>query len=162
MLHQNHLTDTISINANNNTSTLAHELFHKIDKEYRMSNTIKDALDKDFKNISLNKQDIIKTVQRIDKNAFTYNAKGKTIFNEEYRGLADIINGYSRGEIKLGYSHSKTYWNKNKTIEKEAFAQFGRIYFENNSRVIKTIEQLLPATKQYIDIKLRKVSKKYV
>ena len=158
------LTNVIKINTSSKTSTLAHELFHKIDKKYKISNSkqLTSSLEKDFKNISLNKNDIIKEITKMDKNAFTRNKKDNIIFSEEYRGLADIINGYSKGKIRLGYGHSKKYWEGTRNIEKETVAQFGRMYYENNNNVINVLENFLPFTKQYIDIQLRKVVKKYV
>lgn len=160
----NELTNVVKINTNKDTSTLAHELFHKLDKKYNISGNarMRKVLDSDFTNISLNKNDIINKISEIDSKAFVYNSRGKLIFSEEYRGLADIINGYSNGKIKLGYIHSNDYWKKNKKIEKEAFAQFGRMYYQNNKNVINTLEKLLPTTKRYIDYNLRKVMKEYV
>lgn len=42
-----------------------------------------------------------------------------SIFKEKYRGLSDILNGVSKGQIKFGYGHRNAYWN-NRTIQDEA------------------------------------------
>ena len=160
----NDFTNTLKININKTRSTLAHELFHKIDKKHKISTTkeIKQCLKNDFENIKLDKTSIINQIKQIDSNAFIYNSKGKIVFNEKYRGLSDIINGYSKGMIKLGYGHSEEYWNKKNKLYKETFAQFGRMYYENDNKVIKTLEVILPKTKKYIDNSLKKVVKKHV
>lgn len=158
------ILNVIRINTKKETSTLAHELFHKIDKKYKISkaNQIQQCLKDDFRNIKLSQTDIINRIKQIDPTAITKNNIGKIILKEEYRGLADIINGYSKGNIKLGYGHTKEYWKKNNSLSKETFAQFGRMYYENNSRVTNTLEKLLPNTKKYIDNSLKEVAKKNV
>ncbi len=160
----NNFLNIIKINTQKGSSTLAHELFHKIDEKYRISksNQIEKCLKEDLEDITLNREDIINKVKQIDLMAFTTNNLGKIIFKEEYRGLSDIINGYSKGNIKLGYGHTKEYWKKDNHLSKETFAQFGRMYYENDSKVIDTLGKLLPNTKKYIDNNIKKVVRKYV
>lgn len=155
------ILNIVKINTKKSESTLAHELFHKIDRKYKISksNKIYNCLKSDLQKIEMNKINIINQLKKIDPTAFTVNNIGKIVLKEEYRGLADIINGYSKGNIKLGYGHTKKYWKKSNSLGKETFAQFGRMYYENNSRVINTLDRLLPNTKEYIDNSLKEVAR---
>ena len=63
---------------------------------------------------------------------------------EVYRGIADILNGLSGGEVYYGYGHSKKYWSRAGALEAEAWAQFGRISYENKTEVIELLNMLFP------------------
>lgn len=67
-------------------------------------------------------------------------------FKSEYRGISDIINGMSQGRIKTGFYHSVEYWKRENALEKETWAQFGRILFEQNEKVMDILSELLPET----------------
>lgn len=157
----NRKLDIIKLNIkNNDVSTLAHELFHKIDTKNKITknNDLRKYLEKDLKRIGLNRESYINEILKYDRNAFKIDKHGKFVLNEKYRGLADIINGTTNGEIKLGYGHPKEYWNKDKkNLSRETFAQFGRMYYDNDNIVIHTLENILPSTKQIIDINLRRI-----
>ena len=68
---------------------------------------------------------------------------------KEYRGISDIINGMTKGTVDLGYRHDNSYWKKDKhRLQNETFAQYGRMYFEENEEVIKMasdISLILPS-----------------
>ena len=66
--------------------------------------------------------------------------------NPEYRGVSDILNGASGGEVYLGFSNSKEYWNQDLMLSKETWAQFGRILYSENSHVLKMVQEIFPDT----------------
>ena len=63
---------------------------------------------------------------------------------EAYRGIADILNGLSGGKESYGFKHSAGYWATPGALEAEAWAQFGRIQYENNPEVLKMLSELFP------------------
>ena len=78
-------------------------------------------------------------------NAFeTSPVTGKLKFKKEYRGISDILNGLSKGAEHYGYGHPTKYWQTPGALEKESFAQFGRIQFDNDRDVMKMFETLFP------------------
>lgn len=68
----------------------------------------------------------------------------KLALKEEYRGISDILNGMSSGEINLGYWHDKEYWKKTGRVEAESFAQFGRALYGGNPEVLDMFKSLFP------------------
>lgn len=63
--------------------------------------------------------------------------------SSKYRAVSDILNGMSKGEINLGFTHSKDYWNGSKKVEAETFAQFGRVLF-NNQDALEMMKEVFP------------------
>ncbi len=78
-----------------------------------------------------------------------FERKGR--LKEEYRGISDIINGMTYGEINLGYHHDSKYWEKPFRIQKEVFAQYGRIIFKENPEVMKMMNEMFPDITARID-----------
>ena len=76
--------------------------------------------------------------------AFKIKKSGGTVLNEPYRGIADILNGMSGGKKKYGFGHEEEYWKKPGSLESEAWAQFGRVYFNNGPDVKKMFEDIFP------------------
>ena len=81
--------------------------------------------------------------------------KGK--MKEAYRGISDIINGMTNGSVKLGFGHESEYWKPGK-LQSEAFAQFGRFYFDGNASVLKMVTELFPDTVRNMDNIVRAIS----
>jgi len=54
----------------------------------------------------------------------------------------------TNGKEWLGYGHQndKFYWEKPLALQRETFAQYGRFYFEENSDVMRMINDILPET----------------
>ena len=79
------------------------------------------------------------------QNAFERNVLGDYALKIEYRGIADILNGLSGGTVQYGYGHKISYWMQSGKVEAEAWAQFGRVFYENNRDVVKMMEEIFPA-----------------
>ena len=77
--------------------------------------------------------------------AFEMGRRGLKL-KEEYRGISDILNGMSAGKISLGYRHEESYWKKEKSLERETWAQYGRMIFQDNEKVLEFAEVLFPET----------------
>ncbi len=129
------------------SSTIAHELFHVIDAKYNITNNslLSAKLDDDYKKLlQLSKGDIVTYLAKEFPHAFT-SSSNYTKMKKEYRGISDILNGLSYGEIKLGFSHRDSYWKNDSTkCIKEAWAQYGRIGFEANQEVIDMLMSIFP------------------
>ena len=77
----------------------------------------------------------------------------------EYRGISDILHGMSNTRIDLGYGHyKKGYWQKKLKLPKETFAQYGRMYFEENPEVLKMLGEIFPDITSQINVILKAIS----
>ena len=84
----------------------------------------------------------------------------ETVIKEEYRGISDIIHGSSGGSIFLGYGHkARGYWEKERALEKEVFAQYGRIVVNENEKVKKMFRELFPDSWKEISETLERMIK---
>ena len=70
---------------------------------------------------------------------------------KEYRGISDILNGMSMGVVDLGYGHAYDYWKNPIKLSKETFAQYGRMYFEENVDVFNMLIDIFPETTSQIE-----------
>ena len=127
-------------------STLAHELFHKIDKNHKISKTFTRSLSKDHAELMTVSGGAIKEylMKRYPEAFEISTLTGMWRLKEEYRGISDILNGLSGGKIYYGAGHMESYWKESGRLEAEAWAQFGRIQFENNEVVIKFFQEIFP------------------
>ena len=127
--------------------TTAHELFHKIDHMNQITdspkNGISTALRADWQQL-LNKSsgNVAEYLVNNYSEAFTLNQRGKIVFKEKYRGISDIISGLSGDSINLGYHHKAEYWSRAGTVEREAWAQFGRVYYDNDPDVVRMMKSI--------------------
>ena len=149
--------NAVGISKDVEASTIAHELFHKIDATYGVtkgSNMLK-RFQEDFEKLD----DVETLLQNRFPNAFEVSERGRIRMKQEYRGISDIISAMSKGEISLGYGHSKKYWNQYEAIRlQEIWAQYGRIYYENNPEVVEMIETIFPSGSQRVKLKLRRLA----
>ena len=140
------LVNIIYLNKNN-PSTMAHELYHIIDYKYKITknSVLKSKIDRDYANLLNASNNNIKNYLLTKyPDAFT-KGSGFITIKEEYKGISDIINGLSQGNLHFGYKHSKKYWlSKPNRYVKEAWAQFGRIGYEANSEVVNMLIDLFP------------------
>lgn len=145
---RNTITNVIELGQGVKDSTIAHEIFHGIDNKHKIckENDLLSLLENDFKILEKksSNQGIIYYLLNNYPYAFEITSKGKIKLIEEYAGISDIINGLSNGNVNLGYGHRKEYWTDTKK-QKEAIAQFGRIYYDNNEDVVEMLKDLFPA-----------------
>ena len=151
----------IKINPDGSTSTLAHEIFHKYDISNRFTRdkVCDKALDYDYAALMKASCGDIKSYL-VEKypNAFKYNKfNGATSLKSEYNCISDIISGLTNDSVDLGFHHRKSYWesNSNKRV-REAFANFGQIYYENNPAAVSMFEDLFPSFAHNVFMKLQK------
>ena len=138
--------DIVHIGTRADSSTLAHELFHKLDKDHKISQNFTESLAKDYIAITVKSGGDIKSyLLRQFPDTFRQDPlTGEAVFKSEYRGISDIFSGVTNGTIKLGYGHSVEYWEKIGALEAEAWAQFGRIQFENEPDVLNMLKDIFP------------------
>lgn len=135
----------ICLGPDTDTSTIAHELFHYIDFKNKITEkgALTTSIVGDYNKLS-KKGDISKYLANKYPEAFRKNG----LVKRKYRGVSDIINGCSSGQINLGYGHNdKDYWT-DKTVEEETLAQLGRIFYANDKEVIRLMEAEFPGITQ--------------
>ena len=76
---------------------------------------------------------------------------------KEYRGISDIISGLTDDKVNLGYHHNAKYWGKKNALQKEAWAQFGRVMYSNDPDVLKMFENLFTSFNESAIIALKDV-----
>ena len=79
-------------------------------------------------------------------------------FKEEYRGISDILNGMSNGDILMGYSHKTDYWKKPGRLEKESWAQYGRMFY-TDGKALEMAKKIFPEMSQEIEQRIRRLMK---
>lgn len=99
---------------------------------------------KDWNNLlKKSNSDIVEYFKQNYPDAFKNNDKrNKTALKEEYRGISDIISGLFKDMVNLGYHHDYEYWKDRSKLKNESWAQFGRIYYDNNPKVRKMFSEL--------------------
>lgn len=127
-------------------STLAHELFHKIDAGGKISMGLSEVLMKDYAALNIaSGGDVKEYLMQKYVSAFSRTSKsGDPVMGEAYRGIADVLNGLSGGKIKYGFRHAPDYWTTPGMLESETWAQFGRILYENDTEVVKMLSEVFP------------------
>lgn len=107
---------------------------------------LSEALKKDYVALSVaSGGDVKGYLMKLYPAAFSRISKaGEPVMGEAYRGIADILNGLSEGKITYGFKHSVEYWVSPGALEAEAWAQFGRIQYENNPDVLKVFQNIFP------------------
>lgn len=151
------LKDIVHIGENASPSTIAHELFHKLDENHKISKTLAGSLTKDYAMLNAESGSSIKSylLRRFPRAFETDPLTGEAAFKPEYRGISDIFSGLTSGAEKFGYGHRAEYWQTPGALEAEAWAQFGRIHFENNPEVLKMLESIFPNFSERARIALR-------
>ncbi|MGN1339950.1 MAG: hypothetical protein ACI4WS_06625, partial [Oscillospiraceae bacterium] len=152
----------VALRKGSSPGTMAHELFHKIDHMNNITasskNGITTALKFDWRNLlQKSNGDVVGYLVGNYSNAFTLSRTGKIKFKEKYRGISDILSGLSGGTINLGYRHSSKYWSINGSLEIEAWAQFGRVYYDNDPEVVQMMNDIFTNFNQRAIIALRGV-----
>ncbi len=140
--------DVVEVNREAKPSTVAHELFHRLDDKNGISKAgeLQKALNRDFRRLKAESgENLVGYLMEQYPNIWRQTQKGKWILKEEYRGISDILSGLTDGELNLGYHHSADYWKRSKySLSREAWAQFGRILYENNPEAVRLLKTLFP------------------
>lgn len=137
--------NTITIGKNASAGTLAHELFHELDNGGKISSGLSAAIAQDMAALAVKSGGDIKAyLQNLYPHAFRTGRTGIIVLKNPYRGIADILNGMADGKINYGFGHKREYWVNPGMLEAEAWAQFGRVYFDNDSDAKKMFETLFP------------------
>ena len=128
---------------------LAHELFHSLDNANSISSSLEMYLLSDWVELQ-KKASRHKNVGDYLFSVFPDAFESGTIYSsrklkDEYRGISDIIDGLTGCSVRLGYGHYPAYWMIKGNVEKEAWAQFGRIYYSNNPEVRTMLTFLFPS-----------------
>jgi hypothetical protein len=136
-------------------STVAHELFHKIDFDNNISRSgmLDRCIKSDYENLRKIAENAGLSIEDMLYLNYPEAFEKKGRMKSEYRGVSDIIDGMTNGQIDFGYNHSKSspdYWKNPYALQKETFAQYGRIYFEENADVLKMIQEIFPETSKEI------------
>ena len=137
----------IDLSKSAGTDVIAHELFHEIDETYGLTDNgmLKDSIQADY--------------QKLQEDAKMYGITiQEMMVKEEYRGISDILHGMSDGEIYMGYSHKSEYWKKRRRLEKESWAQYGRMYYMNGD-ALEVARQIFPRTSEEIEQRIRRMMK---
>ncbi|MBQ1538652.1 MAG: hypothetical protein IIZ73_10120 [Ruminococcus sp.] len=147
------INDTIYLANSAIPSTIAHELFHKVDTDNKISSS--GVLDKcvksDYDSLIKQAQDAGQTIEDMLYLKYPNAFERKGLLKSEYRGVSDIINGMTGGQVNLGYRHSNSYWAKPQKLQRETFAQYGRMLFEENEDTWAMVRDIFPGTTKQID-----------
>lgn len=110
---------TIYVSQSATAETIAHELFHEIDKTYGIidNGALEEQIRNDYKRLMKASEKHGNSIKDMlyskYSEAFEMGRRGLKL-KEEYRGISDILNGMSAGKISLGYRHEESYWKKKK------------------------------------------------
>ncbi len=133
-------------------STIAHELFHKIDHTYGVSRSgiLTSVIQEDYRNLQRTSKFYGISIENMLYLKYSYIFVDEKEVKEPYRGISDILHGMSKGKIFLGYGHrKKDYWKKPFRVEKETWAQYGRMIYMQNEDVWIIANDIFPnVTKQ--------------
>lgn len=142
---------TIYLSKSASEDTIAHELFHEIDLTYGLTENgmLSKSILSDYNKLQNLAKGYGKSIEEMlysrYPKMFSKDTE-KLVLKEEYRGISDILNGMSGGEINLGYWHDKEYWKKTGRVEAESFAQFGRALYKENAEVLDMFKSLFPSS----------------
>ena len=137
-------------------STIAHELFHKVDFDNKIteSGLLDSCIKSDYENLKKMSENAGLSIGDMLylKYPEAFREQGK--MQESYRGVSDIIEGMTNGQTCLGYGHfkgNKNYWSKPLALQRETFAQYGRFYFDENSDMMRMINDIFPETSKQMN-----------
>lgn len=151
--------NTVTLGRKATADTIAHELFHEIDvANGYISQQLTQAIAQDMVALNIaSGGDVLAYLQTNYSGALRVQLSGKRVLAEPYRGIADILSGMSGGTEWYGFGHSAEYWSNAGALEAEAWAQFGRIYFKNDSDVVKVFSTIFPNLDKYAKLLIKGV-----
>lgn len=145
------------------SDTIAHELFHEIDDTYALveNGMLRNSAQQDYRRLQNQAKGYGKSIEEMlyleYPEAFEVSKYGIK-FKEEYRGISDILNGMSNGDILMGYSHKTDYWKKSGRLEKESWAQYGRMFY-TDGKALEMAKKIFPEMSQEIEQRIRRLMK---
>lgn len=145
------------------SDTIAHELFHEIDDTYALveNGMLKNSVQQDYRRLQNQAKGYGKSIEEMlyleYLEAFEVSKYGIK-FKEEYRRISDILNGMSNGDILMGYSHKTDYWKKSGRLEKESWAQYGRMFY-TDGKALEMAKKIFPEMSQEIEQRIRRLMK---
>lgn len=157
--------NTVYLSKYAKSDSVAHELFHEIDDTYGLTENgaFSRSISQDFRRLQNMSKGYGKSIEKMLKERFPDSFKSGTTDFEmrmEYRGISDIIHGCSKGNIFLGWGHRKPgHWSGKLALEKEAFAQYGRMIYNQDEDVLDMFNALFPETSKEMDDRIRRVMK---
>lgn len=155
--------NVVGINPKKGSGSIAHEIFHRIDDKYKVtknSNMLNNFI-ADFQGNRELFDDPLKYLQSNYPAIFEDSTFGtQKVLKAKYQGLSDIFSALSNGKIKLGYGHAAKYWTQHPERRiKEIWAQYGRIYYENDAEVKELLSSLFPSGTKRVNMKLKGLMK---
>lgn len=155
--------NVVGINPKKGSDSIAHEMFHRIDDKYHVTKN-SNMLNNFFADFQENRKlfnDPIKFLQSNHPDLFETSTLGtQKVLKSKYQGISDIFSALSNGRIKLGYGHTEKYWKEQPERRlKEIWAQYGRIYYDNDAEVKKMLNSLFPSGTERVNMKLKGLMK---
>lgn len=148
--------DVVALDEDTTPATMAHELFHKADKKYNVSdnNNFEELLKHDYNDLKRKAGgDVTKYLKENYPEAFQ-ESRERELMQQEYRGISDILSAFGGN---YGFSHTKQYWEREGTLSHEAWAQFGRMKYENSDNTCRMLEEVFPTFTKSAIIALKKI-----
>ena len=77
--------------------------------------------------------------------------KKQSVHYRILRSYKDTLHGASDGKVFWGYGHLRPgYWERENVLQKETFAQFGRILYDQDDDVWKMTEEIFENTSREV------------
>ena len=133
-----HQKGNIVLKTNYSSHTVMHEFGHAVDYNNKWISSNRFFRD----SIELDKKYILNNLNLYQKLLND---------NSNYRELSDIISGMTKNKIKGRYYHKNSYWNKQKKLEKEIFAQMFTAAGANDFKQLQIFQEYLPNTFKAFD-----------
>ncbi len=77
--------------------------------------------------------------------------KKQSVHYRILRSYKDTLHGASDGKVFWGYGHLRPgYWERENVLQKETFAQFGRILYDQDDDVLKMTEEIFENTSREV------------
>ena len=104
-------------------------------------------------------------IWRYTKKSFIYDEIGKElrkIPSRDRSGISDVFEGATKGKLRSGYGHGKSYWEQKSydMLSLEAFANMGSAYMEKaNNNQMDTFKKYLPKSTAIFEDMLKELTK---
>ena len=77
--------------------------------------------------------------------------KKQSVHYRILRSYKDTLHGARDGKVFWGYGHLRPgYWERENELQKETFAQFGRILYDQDDDVLKMTEEIFENTSREV------------